>query len=256
MMQIPGEKCRGKPVGNSLALTSEVDASEHFCYAQLPGIQVQSASPRPKSPQSNLSGGVSVLLGNMVETPQETPEVPQRHPQAQPSEQQAHLLGRDLPGPCFRRTQPSGPTSGYCPPALSLTHSPPRRPHVPALACSLLLPREMGTGRLCSPCEARGAAGLPRAGLPPPPPAGTRLPPPLTVPRALTPQSCPSHCNVEKIIRTLERTTQAASILNGIAEPLGRDRFGAAPRRHAGHRQGPVPPAQPELALLPRRLRL
>lgn len=202
-MQIPGEKCRGKPVGNSLALTSEVDASEHFCYAQLPGIQVQSASPRPKSPQSNLSGGVSVLLGNMVETPQETPEVPQRHPQAQPSEQQAHLLGRDLPGPCFRRTQPSGPTSGYCPPALSLTHSPPRRPHVPALACSLLLPREMGTGRLCSPREARGAAGLPRAGLPPPPPAGTRLPPPLTVPRALTPQSCPSHCNVEKIIRTL-----------------------------------------------------
>lgn len=46
-MQIPGEKGREKLVGDSLALTSEVDASGHFCCAQL---QVQTVSPRGVTP--------------------------------------------------------------------------------------------------------------------------------------------------------------------------------------------------------------
>lgn len=169
------------------------------------------------SPQRSPSRGASMLPGNAVEIPQETPEVPRRCP-SPPHPRHSQVSGRHPAGKGPARGQAPG---GHGPPAPSPTRSPPGRPRAPAPACSLLLPREMGSGRLCSPGEARGAAGPTRAG---------SLRPLLTAPRALTPQTCPSRCKVEKILRTLERPAQAASVPNGIAEPPGHGRFGAAPQ--------------------------
>lgn len=96
-MQIPGEKCREKLVGDSLALTSEVEASGHFCCTQLPGLQVCSVSPRGVTPMPPFWGSLNAaeeLVGSPTEDVGGTP----RHPQAQPSKRQAQLPGRDPPG--------------------------------------------------------------------------------------------------------------------------------------------------------------
>lgn len=78
-MQIPGEKCREKPVGDSLALTSEVDASEHFCYAQLPGLQVRTVSPHgitPKQPFWGSLGAAGEHGGNPTGDARGAPKAP------------------------------------------------------------------------------------------------------------------------------------------------------------------------------------
>lgn len=110
-----------------------------------------------------------MLLRNLLEAPQEMSEAPQGTPRRSRASGRHSCREGTRRGRCFRRTRPSGAAPSHSPPALSPTHSSPRRPRVPAPACSLLLPGEMGLGRLCSPREARGDAGLPGAGLPPPP---------------------------------------------------------------------------------------